>query len=188
MMPIFLVGIVFISRMNIPVTIQSVDRMQTNGMGFNAVFWNKSHTIQKLDEFPMGTRIYSNGFDVINIKTGRESFSFPRKFNPVSTLIEEDYAADLDAMCREVNNGTALIVYLDEVDWREYLPDEAEVVVGLRAGAHYGYQRWRDLWNLKISPTKTITTREPEFSGTQYPPGCGAFRCGQRSVGVLVKT
>ena len=72
--------------------------------------------------------MYSNGFDAINIKTGRESFSFPRKFNPVSTLVNKDYAVEMDAMCREVNNGTALIIYLDEVDWREYVPDETEVI------------------------------------------------------------
>lgn len=126
--PIFLVCMVFITRMKIPETIQTAKRMQNNGMGFNAVRWNESLTINEIKKLTSETKIYSNGFDAINIKTGRRSFSFPRKFNPVSTLMNKDYPVEMDAMCREVNNGTALIIYLDEVDWREYLPDEAEVI------------------------------------------------------------
>lgn len=127
-MPVFLTCIVLITRMNLPETIQTARRLHNNGMGFNSVRWNESPTISEVSKLPPGLKIYSNGFDAINIKTGRESFSFPRKFNPVSTLMNKDYALEMDAMCRQVNNGTALIIYLDEVNWRDYLPDEDEVV------------------------------------------------------------
>lgn len=127
-LPIFLLCVAFIIRLNIPGLIERADLMHTEGMGFNAAFWNNSPTIRELDKLPSDTKIYSNGFDVIRIKTWRETFMLPRKYDSASTLKNPDYANELDAMCTEVNSNKAIIVYLDQVNWREYFPDEQELI------------------------------------------------------------
>lgn len=126
--PILLLCVAFIIRINTPVMIKNAERMRSNGIGFNTVFWNESPTLSEVSDLPTQAKIYSNGFDVMRIKTLRETLPLPYKYNSASTLHNPDYAAELLAMCREVNEGSALIVYLDEVNWREYFADEKELV------------------------------------------------------------
>ena len=125
---ILLLFVAFIIRINTPIMIKNAERMRSNGIGFNTVFWNESPTLSEVSDLPVDAKIYSNGFDVIRIKTGRESLPLPYKYNSASTLHNPDYSAELLAMCREVNEGGALIVYVDEVNWRGYFADEKELI------------------------------------------------------------
>ena len=126
--PILLLCVAFIIRINTPVMIKNAERMRSNGIGFNTVFWNESPTLSEVSDLPTDAKVYSNGFDVMRIKTWRETLPLPYKYNSASTLLNPDYTLELVTMCREVNEGSALIVYLDEVNWREYFADEKELV------------------------------------------------------------
>jgi len=65
---------------------------------------------------------------VMRIKTWRDSLPLPYKYNSASTLQNPLYNSELVTLCKEVNEGSALIVYLDEVNWREYFADEKQLI------------------------------------------------------------
>ena len=130
---VFLFCMAFVIRFNLLALTERANQMHGEGMGYNAVFWNNSPTIDKVTKLPADAVIYSNGFDVIRIKTGRDTLHLPRKFDSASTLQNPDFTLEMDAMCDEVDAGKAFIVYLVQVNWREYFADERELIEACNA-------------------------------------------------------
>ena len=78
-----------------------------------------------VDALPDDTLIYSNGADIIYILTGRTACPIPRLMNPNSEMINTRYAAESATMREHLHQNDGVLVYFDEVSWRDYLPTQS---------------------------------------------------------------
>jgi hypothetical protein len=105
-------------------------RLLTTGenKGYNSDFWKTSKLIQQVDGYPASTPIYSNGYDVIYLLTGRAATSIPKEFSPNSLRANPRFEEEMQAMQMELaeSNGL-LVVFFEMEERRRYLPSEYEL-------------------------------------------------------------
>ena len=101
--------------------------IRDNGRSFNSITWRNSPTLSALAHRYPSRMVYSNGEDAIWFRTARTSLSIPREVNPDTMMPNGDYSAEMVAMCAAVRSGDAVLVYLDDIDWRWYLPRTGEI-------------------------------------------------------------
>jgi hypothetical protein len=103
-------------------------RVHYDGQGYNTRQWRASETIAFVRRVPDGTRIYSNGADVIEFLTARRATWLPAKMNLYTLIANGNYINETETMCRDVREGGAFLVFLTDMRGRsKYLPDQAEV-------------------------------------------------------------
>lgn len=144
---LFLVSI-FIGT-NIPGTITSVKNLQNNGLGFNSLQWQDSESIAFIKSFPENARIFSNGADILGFLTGRDYLSIPKKLSPLTMGTNLNYNAEISAMCKDVIDEHAYLLFLDQLNYRKYLPSQADIELkcelpilkSLADGTVYGVER-----------------------------------------------
>ena len=117
------IGFVFLS-----VTLNSFQAMTAaiiihrDGYGFTSRQWKNSETIVSAMSLAGDMKIYSNGSDIIQFLTGRRVTMIPSFTNPETLKPNEDYEKQMQVMCREVDECKAIVVYLNGITWRQYLP------------------------------------------------------------------
>ena len=122
-----LLAIFSVSINIIPAIATAVD-IHKNGRGYTSRYWNYSNIIAYLSEdFHEVRTIYSNGPDVIRFLTGKEAVMIPVKVSTGTRRVNEDYEEELNQIIQECSEGKALIVYLNAITWRWYLPSIEEV-------------------------------------------------------------
>jgi hypothetical protein len=117
-----------------------------NGTGFTSREWAGSPSVAYVRSFSENRLTYSNGIDALFILTRKESLRIPAKFDPTGGKNNADFERDINAMRNELMQNRAVVVYLDKITWRWYLPskDELEnvyklpVLVRLDDGTIYG--------------------------------------------------
>ena len=102
--------------------------MHNNGVGYNSRYWNQSNTLNLIKTSSESRKIYSNGNDVIEFKTEANASRIPQKYYATSLTENTNFQTQLETMCDEVIMNKAIIVYLDGITWRGYLPTEKELV------------------------------------------------------------
>jgi hypothetical protein len=95
--------------------------------------WYTSPILQYVKTLDPRLAIYTNAPDAVTFLTGRASFWVPKKFDRRTGMDDpgqpfETQMAELGARLRE---GSAVVVHLDQVDFRFYLPGERELVGAL---------------------------------------------------------
>lgn len=117
-----------------------------NGMGYTSRDWTGSESIQYLRALPESRTIYSNGIDVILFLARREALRIPDKVDPTDGRKNSEFEDEMNTLRSEVIQKHAVVVYLDKITWRWYLPtrDELEkhyqlpVLIRFNDGVIYG--------------------------------------------------
>jgi 4-amino-4-deoxy-L-arabinose transferase-like glycosyltransferase len=104
-----------------------------NGIGYGSVAWTASPIIQAVNSLPPDAAIFSNAPDAINYLTSRKTLFIPFLFHRRTGLDNPDYPYEhqLRNMVSRLQNGNGYVVFLDGVDWRFFLPAEADLAKGL---------------------------------------------------------
>lgn len=129
-------------------TINSAQKYNKEGIGLNTVNWNNSPTVKRLKLLDANITKYSNGRDIIYIKTGMSANYLPKKYDSKTTQKNKDFDKEIKVMCYEVGNGDAIIVYFNELAWRSQLPSLKElnglcdlpILYETNDGTIYGFQ------------------------------------------------
>ncbi|MCC7130615.1 MAG: hypothetical protein IT297_09490 [Anaerolineae bacterium] len=101
--------------------------IQKNGLGYTSRHWQESESIAFIKSLTKNVEIYSNGNDVISFLTRRQVHSIPAKTNAGTMVDNEDFDKDFHAICKNVIENKALLVYLNNITWRWYLPSQTEI-------------------------------------------------------------
>jgi hypothetical protein len=108
--------------------IRYLDDFRENGTGYTSRQWQKSETIAFVKSLPENFHLYTNGPDVIGFLTGRESLQLPEKSSSVTKETNIRYEVETQAMCNDMAESGALLIYFGKITWRGYLPSEDEVI------------------------------------------------------------
>jgi hypothetical protein len=98
-----------------------------NGSGYTSRQWQNSETIAAVISLPKDMEIYSNGQDAIQFLTGRAVTNIPLVAYPGTLQLNQYFEEELQVICREVIEGEAIVVYLNGITWRWYLPTRNEL-------------------------------------------------------------
>ena len=117
-----------------------------NGRGYTSRDWTGSESIEYLKSLSESRSIYSNGIDVIHILAKKEALRIPARVDPTNGKKNSEFARDMNSLRSELIQNRAVVVYLDKITWRWYLPtkDELEnvynfpVLTRLNDGVIYG--------------------------------------------------
>jgi hypothetical protein len=117
----------FLATINaVPAITKAVD-IHCDGEGYTARYWRDSATLAYLSLVPETMTIYSNGSDVLHFLTHKQASCIPAKVSPGTRMENENYQDQMRQMIRDCEKGNALIVYLDRITWRWYLPSKKEI-------------------------------------------------------------
>lgn len=98
-----------------------------NGAGILNRVRMDPETTQYINALPRERVIYSNGPDLITFLTGRPAVMLPRKISAASTLPNPDFGRELESLQTDLAQNKAVVIYLDRVTWRAYLPSRDEL-------------------------------------------------------------
>jgi hypothetical protein len=120
----------------------------THGNGFASREWSGSKTIEYLRNPPAIRTTYSNGIDAIYFLTKKQALRIPAKIDPTTGKSNSDFEQQMNAMRFELLQKRAVLVYLDKITWRWYLPSKDElnnvyklpVLIQLDDGTIYGIE------------------------------------------------
>jgi 4-amino-4-deoxy-L-arabinose transferase-like glycosyltransferase len=106
--------------------LEAVD-IHRNGRGYTSRYWRNSKVISQLTFVRETGKIYSNGADVVRFWTKRKTVDIPNKTFASTRKSNQGYEEQLQLMCRECIEGKAIVVYLNGITWRWYLPTFKEL-------------------------------------------------------------
>ncbi len=95
-------------------------------IGYANKDWALSETINGLKRYPDSTLIYSNGPDVIYLRTGKSAKMFPLLKNPYTLQGNDNFQTQVEMMLEEVDKGDGIIVFFDRIG-RNYLLSKDEI-------------------------------------------------------------
>lgn len=72
-------------------------------------------------------KIYSNACDAIYIVTGKNCYRLPVKYDPTSLALNNNYILEIAAIKRQLEDKKAVLLWIDKLSWRRYLPSEEEL-------------------------------------------------------------
>ena len=123
---LFIIYVMISIIANINPLINWIKESRSQGLSYNRITWIKSPTISSLILLNPDVKIYSNGRDVIGLRTEFQSFNLPKEYNQ-NTLIQNNHFNDeIHAMCKEVVTGDAIVVYFQNI-YRKYFPTVDEI-------------------------------------------------------------
>jgi len=119
---------------------------RANGTGFTSRGWVASKSIEYVRTLPEPKTIYSNGIDAIHFLATKQALRIPAKTDPTGGKTNPEFDGQINALRNELMQNRAVVVYLDRITWRWYLPskDELEnvyrlpILVRLDDGVVYG--------------------------------------------------
>ena len=106
--------------------ILSATAMQENGLGYTSRQWKNSENLAFVRLLPKGIKIYSNGSDAIKFLTQRPALNLPKSTNPVTMETNSLDGKEIEAMCKEILDKKAILVYFKTIN-RNYLPTQEEI-------------------------------------------------------------
>ncbi len=85
--------------------------IQNNGLGYTSKQWKNSETMKYIKLLPDNVKIYSNGADVLNFLTEKQSLSIPVKTFSNTMETNSLFNEQLDTVCKDITEREALLVY-----------------------------------------------------------------------------
>lgn len=113
---------------NLDATYARAAALRRDGMGYTAAVWRDSPTVAAIRRLPEPVGLYSEGWDAIRFLAERRAASLPWLVLPGLGEPNPDYARQVEELCRRLEEGSAALIFFDQVDQRANLPTEAEVV------------------------------------------------------------
>ncbi len=104
-----------------------VKNIYSNGEGYNSKSWRQSEIIQRIRRLSPAITIYTNGPDAIYFLTGRIAYLIPCKTFPIDRKANDAYASEMAKMQKRLREKKAVLVYLNNIRWRWYIPSESEI-------------------------------------------------------------
>lgn len=95
---------------------------KANGIGFASKRWAQSEMLQWVKRLPRDTVIYTNGSDALEILANRPSRQIPSLASPNDRTRNPNLNNEIRQMVSGISHGKGLIVYLNGITWRWYLP------------------------------------------------------------------
>ena len=123
----FLLVCVSLVIIRTPGTLQTAQMIEMNGLGYTEKQWVNSETIRYTQSFLKDRKIYTNGPDVLSFMTENQILYLPRKYSSLSTEVNPTYLQEMSAMCADIKENKAVLVYLDKITWRIYFPTRIEI-------------------------------------------------------------
>ena len=121
------------SGIRAPAAVRTAVAFRENGLGYSSRQWRGSESIAYINVSAKGVKLYSNGADALSVLTANEAMYLPAERSPFTTEVNPGYPAEIAAMCKEIREGRAFVVYFKERDVeRWYLPTEK----GIEAACH----------------------------------------------------
>jgi hypothetical protein len=105
----------------------SYSRAHREGIDFASLLWKASPAIRFVKTVPMDQAIYSNGADVIKLHTGRSARSLPERWSPYTEDPNVMFAKELSQLRRDIDEGTAVVVYFNTIDFRPHLARSEDI-------------------------------------------------------------
>lgn len=93
--------------------------------GANSRCWHESKILAEVKSLPHHLKIYSNGPDIIRFILDREATLIPRVTNPFTLTYNRAFNEQIRLVCKEVVEREAVVVYLDKLAWKWWLPSRA---------------------------------------------------------------
>jgi hypothetical protein len=113
-------------------TMSFASSMHQYGVGYTSWRWRNSDTLKFLRTFPPGTRLYSNGADVIAFLTGIKAMMLPAKASPTTMEGSPTFRQEMETMRTDMCQNGSVVAYLDNIIWRWYLPTQQELDADLK--------------------------------------------------------
>ena len=103
------------------------------GLGYASLSWEQSPVLQAARALPKELAIYSNAPDLIALRLGRDTVYLPSRFNHITGRDDgaKTFEQELSDMREGLERGTARVVIVDGVDWRDYLIGEKELLLAI---------------------------------------------------------
>jgi hypothetical protein len=103
------------------------------GLGYASQSWEESPVLQAARNLPKDVAIYSNAPDLIALRLDRVSFYLPSRFNHITGRDDgpKTFDQELSEMRADLESGSARVVIVDPVDWRDYLIGEKELLLAI---------------------------------------------------------
>jgi hypothetical protein len=127
-------------------TVSYAVRRHENGSWYASREWAGSKTINYMKASSDTRTTYSNGVDAIHFLTGKDARRIPAKIDPASGQTNPEFEREMNSVRNELMQNRAIVIYLDKITWRWYLPSASElenvyrmpVLVRLDDGVIYG--------------------------------------------------
>lgn len=100
-----------------------------NGYGYSHVKWTTSQVVKQLDSIREDV-MYTNGNDVISALSSIDESKvqvLPITYNPQTTEINLSFEHQMQALVNNVSKGKAVLVYFENIDWRDYYPSSETI-------------------------------------------------------------
>lgn len=97
------------------------------GIGFNNVAWHLSPLLQAVRQLDVGTPLYANAPELVNLHTGRPVLRLPRKFESVTQQANNQYPAEMAALKTQLAQEAGVVVYFTTLPIST-LPTPAEII------------------------------------------------------------
>lgn len=123
----FMLCVIFSLALKSPEAIRTAADIQKFGLQYSSRQWRDSETIAYVKSLPDTSQLFTNGPDVLSFLTDKRSASIPNKISSVTRVPNSLYAQQVSDMCESVENSGAFVVYFNEINWRWYLPTQAEL-------------------------------------------------------------
>ena len=98
-----------------------------DGIGYTSRAWMGSESINYIRSLPEAKIIYSNGTDAVYFLTTRTVLPIPARVDPSSGRHLADFELNMNSMCTDLMENGAVVVDLDYITWRWYLPSKEEL-------------------------------------------------------------
>jgi hypothetical protein len=110
-----------------PGAISLATDIQKNGLGYTSRQWQDSESLAFVKLHAGNRKVYSNVSDVLNFLAGAQSIFLPEKKFPLLMEANPDYNEEISAMCEDVTDHEALLVYFNNLTDNWYLPSAQEI-------------------------------------------------------------
>lgn len=100
------------------------------GIGFNSLAWQHSPLIENARQLAVGTLLYANAPEPLNLHTGRPVLRLPRKFESVSQQVNDQYGAEMARLQARLRQEQGVVVYFTALQ-PPTLPTQTEIAEDL---------------------------------------------------------
>ena len=119
--------------MNLVRTGVLISEFRKDGIFYASPGWRNSPTVEKVAAIKPELEIYSNGADVLSFLLERPINWVPAKFNRRTgrDWPNNPFESRLDDLRQKLAAGQAVVVILDRIEWRFYMPTERNLIEAL---------------------------------------------------------
>jgi hypothetical protein len=110
----------------IDAAIQSSDILES-GLGYTSKQWQDSQGVAFIRLLGEDRRIFSPQPEILAFLTGKRISDIPVKYNRFTTVKNPIYDREIEAMCKNVRENGALIIYFNSFKMRDF-PTQEEII------------------------------------------------------------